>query len=172
MAEVSLSPIPLDKRLAKLVGWSVPLRNSRSVREGERTVQVDIEVIAVDDSGASASLFRWLKRDPDARRTVSASLSGEAPAGSMGSVEVINAVLSQATSLATLAVAIASWRDSRAGRPSIKATVGARSVALEGDPSEIALAISALSKGPDDDLPAAGSALDRGGSTGGTCEFA
>jgi hypothetical protein len=102
-----------------------------------------------DDSLATMSLFRWLVRDPDSRRDVAVSLDADAPEGSMGSLDVINAILTQATSIASLAVAIASWRDSRSKPASIKLMIGKRSLNVEGDANSITHAISELLSDPD-----------------------
>lgn len=107
-------------------------------------MQVNIAASADDGSLALTSLFRWLSRDPDVRRLVAVSMASGTSEGSMGSFDVICAVLTQAAGLGTLAVAIASWRDSRAGKVAIKVSAGSRSVSLEGDSGEIALAIAGL----------------------------
>jgi hypothetical protein len=94
-------------------------------------------------------LFRWLSRDPDARRYAPAALDDQAAAGTMGAGEIINAVLSQATSIASLAVAIASWRDSRAAAPPVRITAGDRSVIISGQSATEARELLEALLGPD-----------------------
>ncbi len=107
-------------------------------------MHLKISVASGEGTLAVTSLFRWLTRDPDARLQVTVSMAADAADGSMGSLDVINVVLSQATGIASLAVAIASWRQSRDDITSVKAIVGQRSVSLEGNPVEVARAISSL----------------------------
>jgi membrane-associated two-gene conflict system component 1 (EACC1) len=94
-------------------------------------------VVAVDDGGVGVrSLYRWLVRDPDVRRSVPVSLEPGSGEGFMGALEVIGAVLSQATAIGTLVVAIASWRDSRAEPARVTITVGEGSVTIGGETAE------------------------------------
>jgi len=99
-----------------------------------------VQVVAGDgdDGTATRSLYRWLTRDPDARRFVRVALGAGSSEGYMGALEVISAVLSQATAIGTLAVAVVSWRDSRAEPSSVKITVGERSVVIEGETADLA----------------------------------
>lgn len=107
-------------------------------------MQVKIEVLNGDGSLALTSLFRWLTRDPDVRRHVAVSFRPSTSKDTMGALDVINAILTQATSISTLAVSIAAWRDSRAKPPAIKVTAGERSVIISTDSTEIAAMLQSL----------------------------
>jgi hypothetical protein len=107
-------------------------------------VQLRIEVSSDAGNLAVSSLYRWLLRDPDARRDATVSLDADASDGAMGSLDIINVVLTQATSIASLAVAIASWRDSRSKPASIKITVCEQTVSLKGDSAKMTDSISQL----------------------------
>ena len=93
-------------------------------------MQVDIQVLTESGEPALNSLFRWLSRDADVRRNVSVSLSTAGAEGAMGTADVINVILTEATNIASLVVAIASWRDSRAEPPPVQLTIGDNSVVI------------------------------------------
>ena len=93
-------------------------------------MKIDIEMLEAGDNLALNSLFRWLARDSDLRRCVQLSLGSAAFEDTMGSFDIINAVLAQTVSIASLAVSIASWRDSRAEHPSIRVSVDGQSVTI------------------------------------------
>jgi Effector Associated Constant Component 1 len=100
--------------------------------------------IGIEGEGGSQemlSLFRWLSRDPDARRYVPVSLEDDGAGGTMGAADVISAVLTQVTSIGTLAVAIASWRDSRAQPAPVKIAAGDRSVIITTQSADEVLAM-------------------------------
>lgn len=118
-------------------------------------MKVKVELLADDDSLAVASLFRWLTRDLDVRRRVPVSLETVGPEGAMGALDVINAVLTQATSIASLAVAFASWRESRAKSPSIVVSAHGKSVTIADNSIEHSVALLESLQaaiGPDDSL--------------------
>ena len=104
-------------------------------------MQVRIGVEGEGGSREVLSLFRWLSRDPDARRYVPVSLGDDRADGTMGAADVISAVLSQATSIGTLAVAVASWRDSRARPAPVRIAAGDRSVIITSQSAEDVQAI-------------------------------
>jgi hypothetical protein len=95
------------------------------------------------------SLFRWLSRDPDARRYVPVSLTGDEADDTMGAADIISAVLTQVTSIGTLAVAIASWRDARAQAAPVKIAAGDRSVIITTQSAEEMQAMLQSLGGPD-----------------------
>lgn len=94
------------------------------------------------------SLFRWLSRDPDARRYAPVSLEDDGSGDTMGAADVISAVLTQVTSIGTLAVAIASWRDARAQAVSVRIAAGDRSVIITTQSAEEVQAILQSLGGP------------------------
>jgi hypothetical protein len=98
----------------------------------EAALDVRIDMPGADHGQELLLLFRWLSRDPDARRYAPASLDDQPTAGTMGAGEIINVMLTQATSIASLAVAIASWRDSRAQALPVRIAAGDRSVIISG----------------------------------------
>lgn len=105
---------------------------------------VQIETRDGDPDGTH-SLFRWLSRDPGTRGSARVTLAGGRAEGYMGALDVINVFLTQATGLASLAVAIASWRDSRSGPAPLRITVGERAVEIsDGDGVAILLSLRSL----------------------------
>lgn len=99
---------------------------------------VQINVMADEsDKFAANSFYRWLLRDRELNRSGAVSLADESRPGEMGSLDVINVLLTQGTGLLSLALSYATWRDSRPKPPSVKITVGVRSVVLSGEPPEV-----------------------------------
>ena len=99
-------------------------------------MRVRIEMGGEGEGQELLSLFRWLTRDPDVRRDVAVSLQEDGTGGTMGAADIISAVLSQATGIGSLAVAIATWRDSRAQAAPVKVTAGDWSVIVTGQSAE------------------------------------
>jgi hypothetical protein len=99
-------------------------------------MNVRIEVPGESDSHELLALFGWLTRDPDTRRHVPISLEDEGRGEDMGAADFINAVVTEATNMAALAVAIATWRDSRAPAPSVKLVVNAGTVIITSESAE------------------------------------
>lgn len=89
------------------------------------------------DTDALLSLFRWLKRDQGLRRSAEVSLVPQRGAADMGAADVISMVFTQGISLLNLAVAYASWRESRTRAPSITVRTDNAFVTLTGDSQEI-----------------------------------
>jgi hypothetical protein len=112
-------------------------------------LDVRIDLPSADQGQELLLLFRWLSRDPDARRYAPASLDDRTAAGTMGVGEIINVVLTQSTSIASLAVAIASWRDSRAQAPPVRIATGERSVVIFGQSAAEACELLESLRGPE-----------------------
>jgi Effector Associated Constant Component 1 len=100
-----------------------------------------------------SSLFRWLARDVELGRAARVLLvPAGAPGGEMGALDVINVVLSQATGLASLAVAYEGWRDSRKRSSPVTMTANDVIVVLTGGAGEDAartLRSLAMETGPE-----------------------
>lgn len=86
-----------------------------------------------DDGGQLRALQRWLLRDPD---TAGASLTlrgRNATPGAMGpGLDLIDVVLSNAVGLGGLLLAVASWRQSRGNRPSVRVERDGVTVTVSG----------------------------------------
>src|SRR4051794_6765532 len=62
---------------------------------------------------AVLSLHNWIKSDPDSK-TNEFELGGSSESGEMGpSIDMLNALITDSTSIGSLLVACLSWRDSR-----------------------------------------------------------
>lgn len=98
-------------------------------------VRIDIQ----GDTEELLSLFRWLTWDPGTRRFVPVSLGDDGTGAEMGAGDFISAALTQATSIGTLATAIASWRESRKSArrsPSVRVVVHNRVTVITNEPAE------------------------------------
>jgi len=104
---------------------------------GEGLLRVEICVASENDTDALLSLFRWLKRDQELRRSAEISLAPKGSTADMGAVDVINMVFTQGISLLNLAVAYASWRESRTRAPSITVHTENAFVTLTDDSREV-----------------------------------
>ena len=107
------------------------------------------EFAEADEASAKAltSLYRWLRDDSATRNYAKVELVSEADPGEMGSIEVLCAVLGQLTSIGSLAVAFASWRDSRTTTPNVRIRHGQSSIDIEDATAEqLAMAMSALAE--------------------------
>lgn len=100
-------------------------------------MKVQIAIASAGDSLAIMSLYRWIASSQD----ICVSLEPVAVTDTMGSLDVINAILTQATSTATLAVTIASWLGSRREAPPIRITAGERVVIINSKSSDTVNAI-------------------------------
>ncbi|MGW0712506.1 effector-associated constant component EACC1 [Streptomyces sp. NPDC002643] len=82
-----------------------------------------ITVVTPDrDGGGPSGLFRWLAQDPDVRSSAQLALvPASERAGDMGGAfEIINAVVANSLALSGVAIAAASWRETRAPRPTVR----------------------------------------------------
>lgn len=99
----------------------------------------------------SRSLYRWLREDAAVIRNARVSLVSDvsAPPGSMSDVEVIQAVVDDATAIGDLLLAFLSWRDARDRRASTMVQVrradGTAVTTVKGAaPAEVRKIIEAL----------------------------
>jgi hypothetical protein len=97
---------------------------------------VEIGVAGDGDPAVVTSLYRWLERDPGIREDAEVSLPSGGSAEEMGSLDVINVVLTQGISLLSLAVAYAGWRGSRPKAPPITVAIGEVRVTLSDETVE------------------------------------
>ena len=77
--------------------------------------------VAAEGGGEADALFHWLRADAELARCAVIE-SGPAHPGQMGALEIINVVLSQATALSGLAVAVSTWRRTRPTSPAVTIT--------------------------------------------------
>ena len=82
------------------------------------------------------SLYRWLREDSLARGQAEVKLVSESRPGELGAGEVLCVVLTQLTSVGGLAVAFATWRDSRAKTPSVRIRLGEYSIEVSDASAE------------------------------------
>ncbi|MFE0513141.1 hypothetical protein [Streptomyces sp. NPDC058964] len=94
-------------------------------RLGE-SMHIRVATTADDGHETVSDLYRWLRLDADVRRHATVELvpCGK-PGGTMGTVEIIDMVLSQGFSALNLAMAYAAWRAARPAAPPITITVTA-----------------------------------------------
>jgi hypothetical protein len=91
--------------------------------------------------GSPGSLYRWLLADEDAAGSVRGTAG--APHGeTMGTFEVINAVVANGVSLAGLVLAIVSWRSSRAKPPEVRIECGGAVIVVTDSAEETIAAIT------------------------------
>ncbi|MFI0713835.1 hypothetical protein ACH4SK_24875 [Streptomyces inhibens] len=121
-------------------------------------VRIEIEADRDDGAGdAARSLYTWLSADPEV--SAGAGLSpvrrAEAP-GRMGPVlEAVEAVFDSGVQLASLVVAVASWRSTRPRAERVRIERAGIRVDVDGaDPEAVARVLRALGEGA---APAAGS---------------
>ncbi len=98
-------------------------------------MEVQISVDAGDDEEALASFYRWLLEDPEVSRLADVSMAARTPSTeTMGGVEVISAVASNAIALGSLGVAFLAWRDARPRRsvPVARLERGDVTITIEG----------------------------------------
>ncbi|MFJ1992872.1 effector-associated constant component EACC1 [Streptomyces asiaticus] len=115
-----------------------------------------------DDGEALLSLYRWLYGDDALERTTEVELREAAPEeGAMGGAwEVVNVVLTHATALANLALALAAWRQNHPSAPPLNAQANGVTVTVHtDDPEAVRRLLEALhtpDPGAEDDSGAEG----------------
>jgi hypothetical protein len=101
-----------------------------------------------DAQAELASLYEWLRREPDIRQHADISLEGAAPLPvemSPGSLGILQLILDDGFKAASLAIAFAAWRGSRARPPGhVTVSCGDVTVTLEGTDPETAAAIASI----------------------------
>ncbi|MER5531386.1 hypothetical protein ABT075_43565 [Streptomyces sp. NPDC002677] len=121
------------------------------------------------DGGQDAvrDLYRWLREDPDVRRSATPTLvpapdaAGQRPGTAMGAVEIIELVLGQGFSALNLALAYAAWRGQRPTAPPIVIQLGdGRSVTVHDGSAETVRRIVAALEEPSDRPQAADAAAN------------
>lgn len=116
-----------------------------------------VEVRVGEEQAELRSLYRWLREDEDLR-SARIGLSGTDPApGEMGSaLEVIEVLLANAWSAASLAVAVAAWRQSRPRAGGVTVRIGQAEVRISGGDEEEVRRLVALcsAAGDGDQTPA------------------
>jgi Effector Associated Constant Component 1 len=83
----------------------------------------------------AASLYRWLASDPDVSNYAGLSLTSHlAETGQMGvGLDLVQAIFSDGTGLASLGVAVASWRGTRPKHVRVTFKQGDKEVTLDSD---------------------------------------
>ncbi|MDC0771720.1 effector-associated constant component EACC1 [Streptomyces sp. HD] len=66
-----------------------------------------------EDHDTLTDLYRWLRQDPDLRQHAKIELNPAVAAGAMGTVDVIDLILSQGFSALNLALSYSAWRHAR-----------------------------------------------------------
>ncbi|MFJ2194641.1 hypothetical protein [Streptomyces violaceusniger] len=91
-----------------------------------------------DDGEALLSLYQWLYGDDTLERTTEVELREAAPEdGAMGGAwDVVNVVLTHATALANLALALAAWRRTHPSAPPLNAHANGTTVTVHTDDPE------------------------------------
>ncbi|MGW4907590.1 effector-associated constant component EACC1 [Streptomyces sp. NPDC004270] len=121
------------------------------------------------DGGQDAvrDLYRWLREDPDVRRSATPTLvpvpdaAEQRPGTAMGAVEIIELVLGQGFSALNLALAYAAWRGQRPAAPPIVIQLGeGRSVTVHDGSAETVRRIVAALEDPTDRPQAAAAVVD------------
>ncbi|MEU8629040.1 hypothetical protein [Streptomyces sp. NPDC048669] len=123
-------------------------------------MRVDIHV---DGSDAELrSLYRWLRDEPELRRTAEISLAGpDAEPGDMGTVlDIVQLVTGNAWSAASFAVSVAAWKQSRSRPPRVTVQRGAMEITLTDCNQEEVRRIVALFTDQPTPEPGSGSTED------------
>ncbi|WP_413102642.1 effector-associated constant component EACC1 [Streptomyces sp. Inha503] len=77
-------------------------------------MQFRLRVDAAEGSPGVLDLYRWLTEDPDVAGAAEVALVDEEDRGdTLGGLEAISTVVSNLTSLGSLLLAVATWRDAR-----------------------------------------------------------
>jgi hypothetical protein len=106
--------------------------------------------IAPEDGAEAADLFEWLRSDLDVARGAEVRPGPAAP-GTLGALEVVDVVLTQAAAFSGLAMAIVSWRQSRPRSKPITITrPDGATLTLPGDDPGNAAVIRAFLAGDED----------------------
>lgn len=102
------------------------------------------------------SLYRWLRGDEDLRSVpISLSGTGAAP-GEMGSaLDVIEVLLDNTWSAASLAVAIVAWRQSRPRASRATLRIGQTEVEITGDDEQVRRLVALCADADSSQQPAA-----------------
>ncbi|MEV6671398.1 hypothetical protein [Streptomyces sp. NPDC051162] len=100
-------------------------------------MRIRINATTDDERRAVADLYEWLRQDPEVRR--GATVERVRPwrsGGAMGTVEIINVIVSQGFTALNLALSYASWRTARPAAPPIVINVAGRSIVAQDSSDE------------------------------------
>ncbi|MFK0254373.1 hypothetical protein [Streptomyces sp. NPDC090445] len=124
-------------------------------------MRIDLQVRG--DRAEVRSLYKWLSRDPELRRTARIELAGQEPRpGDMGDIlDLVTLVVGSGWSAASLGVAVAAWRGTRPNPPVVTVRRGDLEIVLAGaDEAQLRQAVALL------DQPAAPAPVEGADSTG------
>ncbi|WP_445525309.1 effector-associated constant component EACC1 [Streptomyces cyslabdanicus] len=98
--------------------------------------------IGVGRAGSAGSLAGWLRRDPGVARSgveiaPVGALQPQAPAGSMGAVDTVTALVDSTVGLVGLLVAVAAWRRPHGTPPPTVRVTESDGTLLEGTPEDV-----------------------------------
>jgi len=113
----------------------------------DNTYDFTFEFTGSDESSARAlsSLYRWLREDVAVRNEAKVEFAADAGPEQMGAADVLTAVLTQLTAIGSLAVAVATWRDSRAAAPLMRIRFGSATIEVtDATDDQLAAALHAL----------------------------
>ncbi|MGY0002466.1 effector-associated constant component EACC1 [Micromonospora sp. I033] len=135
MAVASKSASILAKEpIVKILGWMV-----------DCGVRLTIVADASADALAMNSLYGWLCADHDLRRQISISPIAAGSRTQMGTVDVLNVVLTHTVAIGNLILAYLTWRSSRPASPHVSFRVGGVCVTvLDDSPGSVAAATRAI----------------------------
>lgn len=104
-----------------------------------------------DEREALLSLYQWLYKHDALERTTEVSLSEAPPEeGAMGGAwDVVNIVLTHATALANLALALATWRRTHPSAPPLNAQANGTAVTVHTDDPEAVRRLLEALNGPE-----------------------
>lgn len=90
-----------------------------------------VRVTAVGPHPGALDLYEWLTRDPDVVRTAKVALSHDERPDALGGLDVIEFVVPNLTAIASLVVAIATWRDARSHGADIRLELNGVTLRIE-----------------------------------------
>jgi hypothetical protein len=106
-------------------------------------VELRVEADPEADDRDLMSLFRWLKISPEVTRHCQVQLQGDESKGTMGSVEIIDIVITNSVAVANLAIAYATFRRMYPKAPDVNVRVGqGPPIRLSSDPQEASKALA------------------------------
>lgn len=112
------------------------------------TYDFKFEFIGGDDEASTralTSLYRWFREDLSAGADTKVELEAGTEPGHMGAADVLCMALTQLTSIGSLAVAFATWRESRSSAPPLRIRLGDATLELtDASDGQLASALHAL----------------------------
>lgn len=102
-------------------------------------MQLTLAVDGDADGQETGTLRDWIRRDRSLRGRLSTPAGTDTPPGAMGSLELLNVVVSNGIALGNLLLAVGAWRLSRPSPPSVRITVNGGEIVVEtSDPGVLA----------------------------------